>query len=89
MNTRTASAFVAAVLLAAAPVTSAFAQDVYAQPARRPAAVLVGTPYAADDVLTTGSIATRGVDSSAKYGNAGQPEREVPQFGMTSGGPAF
>lgn len=30
---------------------------------------------------------TQSVDSSAKAGNAAQPERAVPQYGNTSGGP--
>ena len=31
----------------------------------------------------------RTVDSSAKEGNASQPERAFPQYGNTSGGPAY
>ncbi|GLS43246.1 hypothetical protein [Methylobacterium brachythecii] len=30
----------------------------------------------------------RAIDSSAKGGNASQPEREFPQYGTTAGGPA-
>ena len=50
------------------------------------------------DVLTTGSIGPRGgwglsrtqraIDSSAKGGNAAQPNFLVPQYGNTAGGPA-
>ncbi len=39
------------------------------------------------DDLATGSIARRGIDASAKGSNAEQPERVVPQYGDTAGGP--
>lgn len=44
----------------------------------------------ASDVAVTGSIATaaRGIDTSAKEGNAEHPNFVVPNFGTTAGGPA-
>ncbi len=44
----------------------------------------------ADANLVTGSLLpSRAVDQSAKGGNAEQPERAVPQFGSTAGGPSY
>lgn len=44
----------------------------------------------ADANLVTGSILPgRAIDQSAKGGNAEQPERAVPQFGSTAGGPSY
>lgn len=46
--------------------------------------------FYADDELTTGSVAPRrGFDSSAKAGNADGNNRAVPNYGNTSGGPAY
>ncbi|KQT07542.1 hypothetical protein ASG40_14420 [Methylobacterium sp. Leaf399] len=42
-----------------------------------------------DDDLTTGSVGRRGFDSSAKAGNAEGNNRVVPNYGTTSGGPAY
>ncbi|WP_430911283.1 hypothetical protein [Methylobacterium sp. sgz302541] len=88
MNTRIVSV-AAALLIAVAPLSSASARSLvgYGHPGGEQTAAVA--PYASEDVIVTGSIGLREADSSAKYGNANQPERSVPQFGTTSGGPAF
>lgn len=99
MNIRLASIAAALALTVAGPATSAFAQS-YNAPAGYPAELAPGGLTGRDSVevgpfsdITTGSIATRrayrGVDSSAKGGNAAQQDRLVPQYGNTSGGPAY
>lgn len=86
MNTRLASALAAAILVAGAGAPlSTMAQDYDAS--RGGVGRGVAVPVYGEEELTTGSIG-RGVDVSAKGSNAGQPEREVPQFGSTAGGPA-
>ncbi|MCE4224849.1 hypothetical protein HCU64_13880 [Methylobacterium sp. C25] len=88
MNTRLASVAAALALGLAAPA-SAFAQG-YVTPGGVPVvAVEAGPgwqPRAASGVFAD---SYRGYDSSAKGGNASQPERAVPQYGTTSGGPAY
>ncbi|GEP11484.1 hypothetical protein [Methylobacterium gnaphalii] len=87
MNTRLASIAAALALGLATPV-SALAQT-YIAPAGFPlAAVEAGPgwqPRSADLIAAR----VRGYDSSAKGGNASQPERAFPQYGTTSGGPAY
>ncbi|GJE27320.1 hypothetical protein [Methylobacterium organophilum] len=93
MNTRLASVAAALALSLALPASSAFAQSYTA-----PAGIPTGATVATGDVLTTGSIGPRGgwglsrtqraIDSSAKGGNAAQPNFLVPQYGNTAGGPA-
>ena len=97
MTMRTA---LVAIALGLAPATSALAQS-YNAPAGIPAVtapgglegrsgVFAASPY--DDVAT-GSIgarrAVRSPDLSAKEGNAGLNDRAVPNYGGTSGGPAY
>jgi hypothetical protein len=43
----------------------------------------------ADDAVVTGSIGRRGLDRSAKDGNAEQNNKRFPNYGNTSGGPAY
>lgn len=63
----------------------------FATPMHHPVATLQGA-----DIATTGSLPTdrapqagRSLDSSAKGGNADETNHAVPNFGTTSGGPAF
>lgn len=86
MKTRFATATLAVALSLAAPAAFAQAGN-WPHPDR--------APVSAFDDITTGSIGTRRsvrdwnqVDS-AKAGNANQQERLVPQYGQTSGGPAY
>lgn len=87
MKTRLATAAVAAILSLAAPAAFAQAGN-WPHPGRAPVSLF--------DPAVTGSIGpARGpvrdwnaVDS-AKAGNANQQERLVPQYGQTSGGPAY
>ncbi|GJD58270.1 hypothetical protein [Methylobacterium dankookense] len=87
MKTRFATAAVAVALSLAAPAAFAQAGN-WPHPGRAPVSVF--------DPATTGSIAGarrsvrdwNAVDS-AKAGNANQQERLVPQYGQTSGGPAY
>ena len=86
-KTRFSTAAVAVALSLAAP--AAFAQAGNWPRADR-------APVSLFDPATTGSIGParpsvrdwNAVDS-AKAGNANQPERLVPQYGQTSGGPAY
>jgi len=87
MTTRFTSA--AALILALSMPAAALAQGY-------PASGAVVTPttpneYVAStyDDVTTGSLGRRLVDNSAKEGNAEQPNRSVPNYGTTSGGPAY
>lgn len=88
MNIRLASVAAAAILS-----LSAVASPVLAQSYTAPAGVLAhaapgyATDRALDDELTTGSIAPRRDDVSAKEGNAEQNSFPVWQYGRTSGGP--
>ncbi len=86
MKTRFAIAALAAVMSLSAPAAFAQAGN-WPHPSR--------APVTAYDDITTGSIVVvpradrwNAVDS-AKAGNANQQERLVPQYGQTSGGPAF
>jgi len=88
MTIRLASAVAAAVLGLGAIASPVMAQS-YTAPAGVPAYAAPG--YAAghvldDDALTTGSIAPRRNDASAKEGNAEQNSFPVWQYGRTSGG---
>ncbi|MCJ2081614.1 hypothetical protein [Methylobacterium sp. J-090] len=88
MNTRLASTVAAVVLSLSALASPALAQS-YTAPAGVPAYAAPG--YAGntaldDDGLTTGSIAPRRSDISAKEGNAEQNSFPVWQYGRTSGG---
>jgi hypothetical protein len=104
MNTRIASAVAAVVLSVSAIASPALAQS-YTAPAGIAAVTapggLEGRSY---DDITTGSIndfrgtrgtrtqmrnSFRGIDTSAKEGSAEHNERAVPNYGTTSGGPAF
>jgi hypothetical protein len=87
MTIRLPAALVAATLLAAAPTASAFAQGLGVLSTARVGRVEAAPPAGAYDDLVTGSIARRGIDASAKGSNAEQPERVVPQYGDTAGGP--
>lgn len=101
MNTRLASISAAVALTFGALLSPVMAQS-YNAPAGIPAIVAPGgldgqggayNLRAAErgryDDLTTGSIGRRGLDRSAKDGNAEQPSRIVPNYGTTSGGPAY
>ena len=90
MTNRLASVAAALALGLAVPA-SALAQT-YAAPAGNPIAAVEAGPGwqpRSAGLYTTGAPHGRGFDSSAKAGNAAQPERLVPQYGNTSGGPAY
>ncbi|GJE55890.1 MULTISPECIES: hypothetical protein [Methylobacterium] len=87
MNIRLASVATALALTLAVPA-SALAQG-YAASGNVPVtAVETGPGW---QPRSAGAVAQLrgGVDSSAKGGNAAQPERTVPQYGNTAGGPAY
>jgi len=87
MNIRLASLAAAAVLGLGAVASPVLAQS-YTAPAGIPAHAAPGSAAAGilDDALTTGSIAPRRDDVSAKEGNAEQNSFPVWQYGRTSGG---
>ncbi len=103
MNTRLASLAAALVVAAGTLASPALAQSYNAPAGISAAAAPAGLEglagrrnaeaarlrYLADEELTTGSIAPRGFDSSAKGGNAENNNRIVPNLGNTSGGPAY
>ena len=97
MTKRLASLSGAVALTLGALLSPVLAQS-YTAPAGIPAAVAPGglegeagfrNAREADPDLTTGSLGRRSVDRSAKGGNAEQPNRLVPNYGNTSGGPAY
>ncbi|KQP23942.1 hypothetical protein ASF27_12310 [Methylobacterium sp. Leaf102] len=87
MNIRLASVAAAVVLSLSAVASPVLAQS-YTAPAGVSAHAAPGytTGRALDDELTTGSIAPRRDDASAKEGNAEQNSFPVWQYGRTSGG---
>jgi hypothetical protein len=87
MNTRLASVAAALALGLAAPA-SAFAQT-YVAPGGVPIVAVEAGPGWQPRSFDAVEARIRGYDSSAKGGNASQPERAVPQYGSTSGGPAY
>lgn len=87
MTIRLPAALLAASFLAAAPTASALAQSLDTLSTARVGRVEAAPQAGYYDDLVTGSIARRGIDASAKGSNAEQPERVVPQYGDTAGGP--
>ena len=91
MNTRINSAIAAVALGVSAISSPAFAQSYSSIRGEKPSSFFTDRPAPkAFDDLTTGSIGTpwnRGIDRSAKEGNAELNDRYVPNYGMTSGGP--
>ncbi|MBB5764765.1 hypothetical protein ABEV34_18015 [Methylorubrum rhodesianum] len=92
MKTRISSAIAAVILSAGAISSPVLAQSNSTVRGEKPSSFFTdrAAPNAYDD-LTTGSIDTswnRGVDRSAKEGNAELNNRSVPNYGMTSGGPS-
>jgi opacity protein-like surface antigen len=88
MNTRLASVAAALAIGLAAPA-SAFAQTYIAPGGVPVVAVEAGPGWQPRAPIGVIASDLRGYDSSAKGGNASQPERAVPQYGTTSGGPAY
>lgn len=91
MNNCINFAIVAFVLGVSAISSPALAQSYSTVRGEKPSSFFTDrlAPNAFDD-LTTGSIGThwnRGIDRSAKEGNAELNDRYVPNYGMTSGGP--
>ncbi|MGW5960968.1 hypothetical protein [Methylorubrum thiocyanatum] len=91
MNTRINSAIAAIVIGVSAISSPVLAQSISTVRGEKPSSFFTDRPAPnAYDDLTTGSIGTgrsRGVDRSAKEGNAELNDRYVPNYGMTSGGP--
>lgn len=92
MNIRISSAIAAVILGVGAIASPVLAQSISTVRGEKPSSFFTDrvAPNAYDD-LTTGSIHTgwnRGVDRSAKEGNAELNNRSVPNYGMTSGGPS-
>ncbi|SOR32484.1 conserved exported protein of unknown function [Methylorubrum extorquens] len=91
MNTRINADIAAFVLGVSAISPPAFAQSYSTIRGEKPSSFFTDRPAPnASDDLTTGSISTylnRGIDRSAKEGNAELNDRYVPNYGMTSGGP--
>ncbi|MER2250873.1 hypothetical protein ABS772_13210 [Methylorubrum podarium] len=92
MNTRISSTIAAIVLGIGAISSPALAQNISSVRGEKPSSFFTErpAPYAYDD-LTTGSIGPvrgRGIDRSAKDGNAELNDRAVPNYGATAGGPA-